>query len=96
MCFAYLKNRTKLNPETGCWEWQYSTDLAGYGFVCHRFWGSIKAYSHRLMYITLHGDIPNDKVIMHKCDNPKCCNPEHLSIGTQKENETLLKALKSI
>jgi hypothetical protein len=41
---------------------------------------------HRLVYIKIIGLIPSGHVIMHTCDNKKCCNPAHLKLGTQKEN----------
>jgi hypothetical protein len=31
-------------------------------------------------------DVPNDKVVMHVCDNPRCCNPAHLQLGTLADN----------
>lgn len=41
---------------------------------------------HQEMYRLFIGDIPPGMVVMHSCDNPKCGNPQHLSIGTQKQN----------
>lgn len=43
-------------------------------------------YTHRYSYEVYKGKIPNNMQIMHSCDNPKCINPEHLSIGTAKDN----------
>ena len=40
----------------------------------------------RVIYIEEHGDIPKGMLIRHKCDNPWCCNIEHLEIGTPKDN----------
>lgn len=40
----------------------------------------------RVLYILKYGDIPKDMVIRHKCDNPSCCNIEHLELGTQNDN----------
>ena len=41
---------------------------------------------HRHVYEQCFGEIPIDMVVMHKCDNPSCINPEHLIIGTYKDN----------
>lgn len=45
-----------------------------------------KELAHRVAYLLEFGDIPQGMCILHKCDNPKCCNPEHLMAGTQTEN----------
>lgn len=42
--------------------------------------------AHRYLYTEKFGEIPKDKVVMHKCDNPSCINLEHLSLGTQNDN----------
>lgn len=52
--------------------------------------GRSERYAHRLAYAAFHGK-PGDKVVCHRCDNPLCCNPEHLFLGTQRDN--LLDAL---
>lgn len=45
-----------------------------------------KEYAHRFMYEMLCGPIPIDKIVLHTCDNPICCNPSHLRIGTHRDN----------
>lgn len=41
---------------------------------------------HRWIFEEMHGPIPDNMVILHKCDNSLCINPEHMELGTQKEN----------
>jgi hypothetical protein len=42
--------------------------------------------AHRAAYVLANGEIPSGKFVLHKCDNPKCCNPNHLFLGTQSDN----------
>jgi hypothetical protein len=66
-----------------CWEWKKSLTKTGYG----KYWYNNKCHlSHRLAYIFAFGNIPQNKFVCHKCDNPKCCNPNHLFLGTPKQN----------
>lgn len=48
--------------------------------------GGIGILTHRYAYQLAHGEIPAGMSVCHRCDNPLCCNPEHLFIGTHKEN----------
>lgn len=73
-----------VNHETGCWDWTGSTSR-GYGQLSSsRNKSPHKA--HRLSFEMHVGPIPPGKVVRHKCDRPVCVNPDHLEIGTQKDN----------
>lgn len=68
--------------ESGCWEWQHSKDARGYGKfnIYGVYWRT-----HRYSYQYYKGDV-NGYSVLHKCDNPCCCNPEHLFLGSPTDN----------
>lgn len=69
-----------------CTEWLWGRDEKGYGLMW--FEGATRRV-HRVAYCLANGLSLSDisgMVIRHKCDNPGCCNPDHLEDGTQKEN----------
>ena len=73
-----------IDDHTGCWIWQGSISLRGYGkIVCGSNRGAL---AHRFSYELFHGKLENEKVIIHSCDNTKCVNPDHLRLGTRQEN----------
>lgn len=72
-----------------CWEWQGRRDRNGYGRIDRRQEGDHRAYpmlAHRMTYQELRGPVSDDLAVCHACDNPPCCNPHHLWLGTQTEN----------
>lgn len=72
-----------LEPNTGCWLWQKSTQRYGYGAFC------VKNKVHtasRISYLLFNGNIPDNLFVLHKCDIPACCNPNHLFLGNQSIN----------
>ena len=76
--------KVKINEATRCWEWQAYCNQDGYG----KFYVSGKvSYAHRVSYAHYKGE-PDDLCVLHKCDAPRCCNPDHLFIGTQQDNMT--------
>lgn len=70
-----------------CWIWKGHCNLYGYGKIGIPGKGQgVTTATHRLAWELLRGPIPKGMNICHKCDNPPCCNPDHLFIGTQKDN----------
>lgn len=70
--------------EDACWLWTASLDGKGYGQFTRR--DRSQARSHRIAWEFTHGPLTSDQVLCHTCDNPRCCNPAHLFIGTQADN----------
>lgn len=70
--------------QTGCWIWQGYTNRDGYGMMQV---GKSKVSVHRWSYefIGDKGSL-NDMIGRHKCDNPLCCNPDHIEPGTYQQN----------
>ena len=66
-----------------CWEWHGRLTRSGYGHVFYA--GSTKT-AHRISYVYFKGEIPNKMNVCHSCDNKKCFNPNHLWLGTTKQN----------
>jgi len=76
----------KVNVGTGnkCWEWD--AGKTGWGYGSFRYRGKIFP-SHRISWsLYFEEDIPCEKIILHTCDNPGCVNPNHLRVGTHKDN----------
>lgn len=66
-----------------CWIWKGAVSSRGYGNF--RLYGK-QTRSHRASYLLFKGEIPNNQIILHSCDNPLCVNPDHLNAGTYKQN----------
>ena len=77
-----------LKAENGCWNWQSGTDQDGYGLFMGNVLGVRFKRAHRFSW-AYHNQklIPPGMEILHSCDNPRCVNPEHLSLGTALQNQ---------
>ena len=79
-----LISRIDYDADTGCWNWEGCKDRDGYGKA---YFMGRHVRAHRLVAALWLGlKLSDSRVVMHRCDNPSCFNPKHLSIGTHSEN----------
>lgn len=74
---------SKVQKTSGCWEWMARRDKDGYGQF--RLKGKMRG-AHKASWELTHGSIPDGLWVLHKCDNPSCVRPDHLFLGTAKDN----------
>ena len=81
----YLLSNYVAVPETGCWLWLGAWNRGRYGDA-RKHGGKRRALAHRMFFAVYKGDIPKGMEVCHKCDTPPCVNPDHLFLGTHKDN----------
>ena len=95
----YILDRIRKDIKTGCWEWTgtYFTNgyaragLTGRAGICY------PAHASRMSFLIFKGEITKGLCVCHTCDNPKCVNPDHLFLGTHKDNaEDMVKKNRSL
>lgn len=78
---------SKVDRSGDCWLWtgrrhQGKRQLP-YGVL--KYHGKMRV-AHCLAYALTHGEVPAGLCVLHRCDNPPCCNPAHLFLGTRQDN----------
>ena len=86
---------SKVNKTGDCWLWTGVRVGIGYGQI---YLNGKKTPAHRVSWLLHHGIIPNGLLVLHKCDNPPCVNPNHLFTGTNSDNmkDAYIKGRSSI
>lgn len=69
-----------------CWPWPGQRNRQGYGLAWDKEAKGKKHLAHRLAFEATHGQLAEGSCVLHLCNNPCCCNPEHLIVGTRTDN----------
>lgn len=81
-------SKVNISDPKVCWEWKAAVNECGYGrFSVGTRLTRVHLKAHRVsLALFLGSDISPEMFVLHSCDNPACCNPNHLSQGTHKDN----------
>lgn len=74
---------SKADEDFACWEWKAGKFKAGYGALLIE---RKSCYAHRIGYEIAWEESTDGWSVCHHCDNPRCCNPNHLFLGTHYDN----------
>lgn len=82
--FRLRRRLTGVEDPDGCWVWTGYVNPKGYGQI--GLSGRKLGLTHRVAYSLHYGVDPGSLLVCHRCDNPPCCNPAHLFLGTAGDN----------
>lgn len=80
---ARFWSKVEVGPIEACWPWRGSRRRSGHGEV--KLQGQSRS-AHRVAYMLTVGPVRADEIVRHVCDNPECCNPAHLRLGSHADN----------
>jgi hypothetical protein len=81
---TFFENRVIVGLTTGCWLWKGSVNNWGYGRTITP--QSTERAAHRISWDLYKSAIPEGLSVLHQCDTPRCCNPDHLFLGDGEDN----------
>jgi hypothetical protein len=77
----------KVKKTDGCWQWTGAATPDGYGFLARAINGERHPLrAHRFSWELHRGPVPEGLWVLHRCDNPRCVNPDHLFLGDRTAN----------
>ena len=79
-------NAKLVRSPNGCLEWTGASLAAGHGHMSRGSQHAGYESTHRVAWMLEHGPIPDGLFVCHRCDNPPCCDPAHLFLGTAADN----------